>query len=660
MNAQVTRSAFTLNLAALLILLAPAPGQGEEIPIILGDDDLKQMVLRLGAETFQEREDASKSLRKAGAAASPFLIEATKSKDPEVRARAASLLRSLAETLMADLISAQPNRAYNELRRMGQVAFPILESFEEFGEPRVHYMVARLFAEHDSAASLDYLVRIVRFSDGPARQFGIEELARRRAVEHLLLCVEDGGTEDIQEKAAGHLIEIADKSILPRLWKHLKDKENEGRALVLRIIMALDPETSEDKLLPFLEAESLSVRNEAITQLGFIGGDNTEKQLILMLNEMNPQTVASTSLALRRFGYTELNAILRKKLFSNESRERRAALTAMSALKLTSATEAIGELLYDPDRNTRFGAISALASMRTSKVIPTLVPLLADADPDIRSETVMALRKIGGKSPVARVALVPGMHRLIKKQASLPWCIHLVRTFLKKKSEKAVAAEVVELIYKHNIIKHSHPGYRDRAAIVLHRFGQGVAEKYLIRALENDDEFIRLAAAKHLGPVGDPAAIPSLVEALDDDNMLVQRAVIHALGSLGAKKEGPKIRKLMLDETAWPEVRKVAAAALATMLYEPALKDFGRLAKDKDMDVRIGAGSALATLTNITCIPTFISVMKEGNAHQRRVAQLLLQHYTHRSFGFNPRDDKVRRDAAMERWDAWWEKYANE
>ncbi|MDP7252755.1 MAG: hypothetical protein QGF00_24335, partial [Planctomycetota bacterium] len=305
-----------MNLAALLILLAPAPGQGEEIPIILGDDDLKQMVLRLGAETFQEREDASKSLRKAGAAASPFLIEATKSKDPEVRARAASLLRSLAETLMADLISAQPNRAYNELRRMGQVAFPILESFEEFGEPRVHYMVARLFAEHDSAASLDYLVRIVRFSDGPARQFGIEELARRRAVEHLLLCVEDGGTEDIQEKAAGHLIEIADKSILPRLWKHLKDEENEGRALVLRIIMALDPETSEDKLLPFLEAESLSVRNEAITHLGFIGGDNTEKQLILMLNEMNPQTVASTSLALRRFGYTELNAILRKKLFS--------------------------------------------------------------------------------------------------------------------------------------------------------------------------------------------------------------------------------------------------------------------------------------------------------------------------------------------------------
>ena len=651
-----------MNLAALFILLTAAPGHGEELTIILGDVDLKQMVQGLGAETFQEREKASEALRKAGASASPFLIEATKSKDPEVRARAESLLRSLAETLMADLISAQPGQAYNQLAKMGQVAFPILEGFEEFDEPRVHYMVARLFALHNSAASLDYLVRVIRFSNGPARQFAIEELARRKAIEHLLLCVEDGGTEDIQEKAAGHLIEIADKSILPRLWKHLKDKESEGRALVLKIIMALDPETSEEQLLPFLEAEdeSLSVRNEVITHLGFIGGDKTEKQLVRLLNEMNPLTIASTSLALRRFGYAELEAVLKKKLFSNESRERRASLSAMSALRLTSAIEGISELLYDPDRNTRFGAISALAGMRTTKVIPTLVPLLADTDPDIRTETVMAIRKIGGKSPVAQLALIPGIHRLIKRQAALPWCIHLIRTFLKENSEQAVAEEAVALIYKHNLIKHSNPGYRDRAAIALYRNGQGVAEKYLIKALENDDEFIRLAAAKHLGPIGDPAAIPALIEAIDDENMLVQRAVVHALGSLDAKQACPKIRRLMLDETTWPEVRKIAATALATMVYKPAFLDFGRLARDKDMDVRIGAGSALATLSNITCIPTFISIMKEGNAYHRRVAQMLLQHYTHRSFGFDPRGDKLRRDAAMKQWDTWWKKYANE
>ncbi|MDA0840144.1 MAG: HEAT repeat domain-containing protein [Planctomycetota bacterium] len=651
-----------MNLAVLYILLTAAPGHGEEPTIILGDDDLKQMVRDLGAETFQEREKASDELRKAGAASSPFLIEATRSKDPEVRARAESLLRSLAQILMADLISAQPDQAYSQLKKMGPIAFPILEGFAEFDEPRVHYMVARLFAAHDTTASLDYLVRVVRFSDGLARQFALEELAHRKAIEHLLLCVEDGGTEDIQEKAAAHLIEIADKSILPRLWKHLDNRENEGRALVLRIIIALDPQTSEDKLLPFLEAgdESLSVSNEVITHLGFIGGEKTEKQLIRMLNEMNPLTIATTSLALRRFGYAELDAILSKKLFSNESRERRAALSAMSALRLTSAIDAISELLYDPDRNTRFGAISALAGMRTTVVIPTLVPLLADADPDIRTETVMAIRRIGGTSPIAQLALVPGIPRLIKNQTALPWCIHLVRTFLKEKTEQAVADEAVALIYKHNLIKHSDPAYRDLAAIVLYRNGQGVAEKYLIKALENDDEFIRLAVAKHLGPMGDPDAIPALIEAIDDEIMLVQRAVIYALGSLDAKQACPKIRRLMLDETAWPEVRKIAATSLATMLYEPAFTDFGHLSRDKDLEVRIGAGSALATLGNITCIPTFISIMKEGNAHQRRVAQMLLQQYTHRSFGFNATDDKVSRDAAMERWDAWWEKYANE
>jgi HEAT repeat protein len=327
---------------------------------------------------------------------------------------------------------------------------------------------------------------------------------------------------------------------------------------------------------------------------------------------------------------------------------------------LTSAIEGVSELLYDPDRNTRSGAITALGAMRSTKVIPTLVPLLADADPDIRAETIMAIRKFGGKSPVAQLALLPGVHRLIKSQAALPWCIHLVRTFLKQKSEQAVAEEAVALIYKHNLIKHSNPDYRDRAAIALYRNGQGVAEKYLIKALENDDEFIRLAAAKHLGPMGDSDAIPALIEAIDDENVLVQRAVVHALGSLDAKQACPRIRRLMLDETTWPEVRKVAATALATMVYKPAFLDFGRLARDKDMDVRIGAGSALAILSNITCIPTFISIMKEGNAYHRRVAQLLLQQYTHRSFGFVPSGDKLSRDASMEKWDAWWEKYANE
>ncbi|MCP1392008.1 MAG: HEAT repeat domain-containing protein [Methanothrix harundinacea] len=56
----------------------------------------------------------------------------------------------------------------------------------------------------------------------------------------------------------------------------------------------------------------------------------------------------------------------------------------------------------------------------------------------------------------------------------------------------------------------------------------------LIEALNDENEWVRLNAAKALGEINDPRTIKPLVEAMDDNNVDVREAVREALEKLGA------------------------------------------------------------------------------------------------------------------------------
>lgn len=66
----------------------PQPAPGGEAP----DESIRAWVVGLGDDDYAKREEASESLRTAGRKAIPLLREALKSGDPEIRARAQSLL----------------------------------------------------------------------------------------------------------------------------------------------------------------------------------------------------------------------------------------------------------------------------------------------------------------------------------------------------------------------------------------------------------------------------------------------------------------------------------------------------------------------------------------------------------------------------------------
>lgn len=82
-------------LAGLSLLLAPAPAAEPDQATI------RKLVEQLGSDTFAEREQASKALDAIGAPALQALREATKSRDAEVRKRAADLAGKLEKRLAA-------------------------------------------------------------------------------------------------------------------------------------------------------------------------------------------------------------------------------------------------------------------------------------------------------------------------------------------------------------------------------------------------------------------------------------------------------------------------------------------------------------------------------------------------------------------------------
>lgn len=142
--------------------------------------------------------------------------------------------------------------------------------------------------------------------------------------------------------------------------------------------------------------------------------------------------------------------------------------------------------------------------------------------------------------------------------------------------------------------------------------------------LESEDFVERSQAARRLVDAG-AAALPALGEA--------GQALVTEPGGQRVSTTEPVLGSIMRDlpdaaleqnlSTAWPVVRRAAAAELGQRrgwMPVPALVD--RL-DDPDPEVRAEAASSLRRLTN-------------------------------RFFGYDARADVRVRDQAAQRWDAWW------
>jgi len=113
------------------------------------------------------------------------------------------------------------------------------------------------------------------------------------------------------------------------------------------------------------------------------------------------------------------------------------------------------------------------------------------------------------------------------------------------------------------------PEIRQQIARALGEIGSAEAVGPLIQALRDEDESVRAAAANALGRIGDARAVEPLIQALRDSNWRVRAAAAKALGRIGDVRAVEPLVQALGDEN---ESVRMAAVKAAVKIGREAIQ----------------------------------------------------------------------------------------
>jgi hypothetical protein len=165
---------------------------------------------------------------------------------------------------------------------------------------------------------------------------------------------------------------------------------------------------------------------------------------------------------------------------------------------------------------------------------------------------------------------------------------------------------------------------REEAAKALGELGAPEAVPALIQALTEDENWrVAWRAAEALGQIGDPEAVDTLIQAARrDNNDSVCLASIWALGEIGDPK-AVDIAALGLKED-HPSFRAASANALGKIADERAVVPLALAAWDEDGLVRGYAMNALENIGGERAMPVLLRALTDNDPTVRKAAASML------------------------------------
>src|SRR6476646_2814487 len=216
-----------------------------------------------------------------------------------------------------------------------------------------------------------------------------------------------------------------------------------------------------------------------------------------------------------------------QRLSSSDAEERRDALMRLGAMHRAAASRVALPLLSDPSPIVRATATKAILSLEPDESAAALLPLLNDKDEFVRRETAYSLCMT--RSRTATTSLTD--HLLNDKEAGVRGAAAVALGRIS--DENAVISLATTLAPQLSAPAKSKrkPEANDfvlrAAAVALGQIKNRAGTPALISALNNEKfpQDVRREAARSLGLIGDPAAIPALQTAsLSEDPFLAQLA----------------------------------------------------------------------------------------------------------------------------------------
>jgi len=153
---------------------------------------------------------------------------------------------------------------------------------------------------------------------------------------------------------------------------------------------------------------------------------------------------------------------------------------------------------------------------------------------------------------------------------------------------------------------------RDYAAKILGKIGIPAVEP-LIRALENDEYFVRVSAIEQLGRIGDERAVDPLIELLRNQDLMT--LTVEALGRIGDERAVDPLIELYEEGHSPKEI----VGALEGIGDEKAMDLFIKIIEDTgaEKEMRESAVRALSRYNNRMVIELLIETLKDCDLYSQ-------------------------------------------
>src|SRR5262249_24633330 len=329
--------------------------------------------------------------------------------------------------------------------------------------------------------------------------------------------------------------------------------------------------------------------------------------------------------------------VLLRALSDQSSEVRVQAATSLGRLKSVGAVPALSNLLNDRDQRVSIAAAEALARMRDGKATRVLIDALSNSDGAVRARAAHVIARVSAEKPLEEAAsalarAVTDQDAVVRYYAvealstlgskAVPYLIEVLKTPRQSDRDRAarvlwrIGAPSVEPLIAIVQDRTSTPEMRASAAYALGVIGDSRAVKSLALLLRDERYFVRQAAGRALGLIGE-AALSQLMEMANSSTIAVRESAIEALGSFSTPKSIDRIVEALRDPNA--NVRSAAVRALGETGSERAVTELSSLLRDETSPLRSQAGAALARIGR-AATPVLIKALDDQRPSVRQLA----------------------------------------
>ena len=437
------------------------------------------------------------------------------------------------------------------------------------------------------------------------------EIKTKEAHHLLLTIVQQANDSELRRNAIEILIEFNPPEIIPSLISLLAQPREE---LIQNTIRALQKIGSE-ALLPLilaLQNPNGRIRNYAAITLGKLRSEQAIRPLIQALNDRQTQVRSSAIKALGKLKAEEAIDPLIDLLRDADHTVQRNAARALKRINIELTLQKLLEDVKSPNTTTRRNAACCLIQLQPENTLELFLPLLNDSDTIVRQYAVEGLRKIGVEQ-----AFIPLLNALSDNNGGVQ------RGVLKVFQQ---LDQTVLLGKLNHILDVGDDRTRRQAVIAVDRLNISSYD-FLMRALNDENDWVRAQAITTLAHIGTPETNVLLLTRLHDKSHWVRLAVIEAIQALEMRHTSPELITSLKDRSL--EVRLATIKTLGIFKVKEAVDAITEIVLNadgfEDDRVREQAVWALGEIGDLEAIQILIETLEDLSWSVRQMAKQKLK-----------------------------------